>query len=107
MDILASILSMTLILLLVRAIFAIVAGFIMTRKMKEVQENAELEAANRRLLEQRLKQLAEMQETQMVKDDFCGKMVDKNKAYIIRDGDNSHYFCSWDCRQKYIESTGA
>jgi hypothetical protein len=107
MDILTSLLRMTMVILLIRALFAIGAGIMMTRKMKKVQESAELEAVNRQLLEQRLRQQSQAQEAQKVKDDYCGKLIDKSKAYIIRHGDKYHHFCSWDCRQKYIENTSA
>ncbi len=42
---------------------------------------------------------------EMVKDLICGKYVQKEKAFQTLD--NQHqtlYFCSWDCRQKYIEN---
>jgi YHS domain-containing protein len=41
---------------------------------------------------------------QMVKDDYCGRMVSRDKAYIVRSEDKSYHFCSWECRQKYISS---
>lgn len=40
---------------------------------------------------------------QMVKDELCGAHIQKEKAYIVVDNDTkTHYFCSLDCRQKYI-----
>jgi YHS domain-containing protein len=36
-----------------------------------------------------------------VKNPVCGKLVKRDNAYIILGGDESHYFCSWECRQKY------
>ena len=45
-------------------------------------------------------------EIEMVKDAYCDKYVQKNKAFQIVDHEGSaHYFCSWDCRQKYISET--
>lgn len=40
---------------------------------------------------------------EVVKDECCGAYVPKDKAYQIVDEDgNTHYFCGWDCRQKYM-----
>ncbi len=40
----------------------------------------------------------------LVTDPICEKELEKAKAFhVIRDG-VSHYFCSWDCREKYLES---
>lgn len=40
----------------------------------------------------------------MVCDEVCQKYVEKTKAYQVVDEDKTHYFCSWECREKYIES---
>lgn len=39
----------------------------------------------------------------MVYDDICGAYIDKSKAYQILEDDKTHYFCSWECRSKYID----
>ena len=40
----------------------------------------------------------------MVYDSVCNEEILKSEAYhIIRDG-KSHYFCSWECREKFLES---
>ncbi len=40
---------------------------------------------------------------EMVKDELCGIHVQKEKAYIVVDNnDKRHYFCSWECRNKFI-----
>ena len=40
----------------------------------------------------------------MVYDSICKEEIAKSEAYhIIRDGE-SHYFCSWECREKFVES---
>lgn len=39
---------------------------------------------------------------EIVQDIVCGNDVPKHKAYqVIRDN-GTHYFCSWNCRQKFI-----
>ena len=41
----------------------------------------------------------------MVYDSICNEEIEKSSAYhIIRDG-VSHYFCSWECREKFLEET--
>ncbi len=32
----------------------------------------------------------------------CGIKIAKDKAYRAFIGDEEHYFCSWDCREKFI-----
>lgn len=39
----------------------------------------------------------------MVYDEICGTYVAKSKAYQVVEDDKTHYFCSWECRQKYID----
>lgn len=39
----------------------------------------------------------------MVYDEICQVYVPKSKAYQIVEDDKTHYFCSWECRQKYID----
>lgn len=40
-----------------------------------------------------------------VKDDLCGCLIPRNEAYILvkEDEDKEYYFCSWNCRQKFIK----
>jgi ribosomal protein L24E len=41
---------------------------------------------------------------EMIEDAYCGAYIPKEKAYqVIDEDDTVHYFCSWDCRQKYIQ----
>ncbi|HOA81542.1 MAG TPA: hypothetical protein PKK61_10850 [Defluviitaleaceae bacterium] len=41
-------------------------------------------------------------EVEMVEDAVCGKLINKSKSYQLYHDDKLFYFCSWDCRQKYI-----
>ena len=43
---------------------------------------------------------------EMVKDPVCGTYVDKDSAITVRNGEQTLYFCSYECRKKYIESVG-
>ena len=59
----------------------------------------------RKLQEKEQKEKEERIKSQeMVQDPVCGTYVDKNTAITVRNGDAVHYFCSYECRQKYIES---
>lgn len=100
MEVLNSILKITMFILLFRAVFSIATGIAMSNKMKRAQQNSV--KINAKLMEQMEKQQAELL-NQVVKDDYCGKMVEKSKAYIVRYDDVPHYFCSWECRQNYIQ----
>lgn len=40
----------------------------------------------------------------LVTDPVCHAEVEKTKAYHVIRNDGSHYFCSWDCREKFLES---
>lgn len=41
---------------------------------------------------------------EMVKDPICGCYVDVENAISVRDGDVKYHFCSYDCRQKFLDS---
>ncbi|NLK96824.1 MAG: YHS domain-containing protein [Epulopiscium sp.] len=40
---------------------------------------------------------------EMVEDPVCGKFVEKHRGYQLSRGTESFYFCSWDCREKFIK----
>ncbi len=40
----------------------------------------------------------------MARDPVCGTYVDKDSAITVRNGDTVFYFCSYECRQKYIDN---
>lgn len=39
---------------------------------------------------------------EMVKDPVCGTYVEKEGAISVRDGAATHVFCSYECRQKFL-----
>lgn len=39
----------------------------------------------------------------LVRDPVCGVYVEKENSFSVRNGDTVEYFCSDDCRQKYIK----
>lgn len=41
----------------------------------------------------------------LVTDPVCHKDIEKSKAHHLIKGEESFYFCSWDCRQKFLKPT--
>ncbi|MCR4666665.1 MAG: transcriptional regulator [Desulfovibrio sp.] len=39
---------------------------------------------------------------EMVKDPECGSYVSKDCGITVRDGETVHYFCSYECRDKFL-----
>ena len=107
-----TLLKILMIVLLVRAGLSILTGIIVTRKMKKAEKNAirldprDLELLKQKLEEQESKPQLQPAEENMVRDDYCGKLIEKSKAYIIYKNNQYHHFCSWECRQKYLENMG-
>lgn len=44
---------------------------------------------------------------EMVKDPVCGAYVDVEGSISVRDGKAIHRFCSYDCREKFLEQLEA
>jgi len=40
---------------------------------------------------------------EMVKDPVCGTYVEVDSSIKVRDGQDVHHFCSYDCRQKFLD----
>lgn len=40
---------------------------------------------------------------EMVKDPICGSYVEVESSIKVRDGGMMHHFCSYECRQKYLD----
>ncbi|MBQ9407313.1 MAG: transcriptional regulator [Desulfovibrio sp.] len=40
---------------------------------------------------------------EMVKDPQCGAYVDAEESISVRDGDKVYRFCSYECRDKYLQ----
>lgn len=40
---------------------------------------------------------------EMVKDPVCGSYVEIDSSIKVRDGQAVHHFCSYDCRQKFLD----
>lgn len=44
---------------------------------------------------------------EMVKDPICGAYVDIDGGVTVRDGDKTHRFCSYECRDVYLKQLQA
>ena len=40
---------------------------------------------------------------EMVKDPVCGTYVEIDSSIKVRDGEAVHHFCSYECRQKFLD----
>ena len=40
----------------------------------------------------------------MVKDPQCGTYVSKDSEITVRDGETVYHFCSYDCRDKFLNA---
>ncbi|WP_058485081.1 hypothetical protein [Defluviitalea phaphyphila] len=49
------------------------------------------------------KEQKEVETLEMVQDAVCGKFIEKSQSYQLVTENGIMYFCSWDCRQKYIK----
>lgn len=49
------------------------------------------------------KQKKRVESGEMVQDPVCGTFVDKESAITVRNGEKVLHFCSYECRQKYID----
>lgn len=85
-----SFLNVLLIFLLLSSVFNYLA-FVRARKaaQKAKEDNAALK-------------IEVKEEIEMVTDNICGRTLPSKEAYIIAKDDKKHYFCSWDCREKFI-----
>ena len=44
---------------------------------------------------------------EMVKDPVCGTYVEAESSIKVKDGRDVHHFCSYDCRQKFLDQMQA
>ncbi len=49
-------------------------------------------------------QVEEKEAVKMVVDRICGRVVPRSESYIIVKDGIEHYFCSWACREKFINT---
>ncbi len=76
------------------AIFAIVCYVLYRLFMNDRKKQDEKKAEERK---------RKIDSDEMVQDPVCGTYVDKSSAISVRSGEQVLYFCSYECRKKYIE----
>lgn len=77
------------------AILALVCYVLYRLFMNDNKKKAEKEAQEKK---------KRMDSGEMVQDPVCGTYVDKDSAITVRNGDKTIHFCSYECRQKYIDN---
>lgn len=76
----------------------IVAGFILY-KMFTMDKKKKSQIADKEKSER-------IKTGDMVKDPVCGKYIPTNSDIRVRKGETVHRFCSYECRQQYLQSIG-
>ena len=75
-------------------IFVLVCYVLYRLFMNDRKKNADKEAKAEK---------KRMEAGEMVQDPVCGAYVDKETSISVRNGDHVTYFCSYECRQKYLD----
>lgn len=75
-------------------IFALACYVLYRLFMNDSKKKAEKEAEAKK---------KRMESGEMAQDPVCGTYVEKSNAITVRNGDQTLYFCSYECRQKYID----
>lgn len=91
MGVLESFLNILLIYLIVSSLFRIFT-------IRKAQKRAQHLEAKRQEMAARQKEAVPVE---MVTDNICGCTLPKTKAYILVKDGIRHYFCSWECREKF------
>lgn len=76
-------------ILLIAALYMLYTMFMSEKRKK---------AAARKAEEEQLVKSGEL-----VKDPQCGAYVEKDSALTVRDGETVHYFCSYECRDAFLQ----
>lgn len=63
--------------------------FFRKKKVQEKEEKADTER--------------KVQAGEMARDPECGTYVDIDSSISVRDGEKKYYFCSYDCRDKFLK----
>ncbi|ABO49285.1 hypothetical protein Dred_0746 [Desulforamulus reducens MI-1] len=78
-------------------IYFIVTSIFNLFALAQAKKRAQQSQANAIALKPRVEEYIEF-----VTDNICGCTLPKSKAYILAKDNEKHYFCSWDCREKFI-----
>lgn len=89
MEFIISFVYFVIIYLLIRSTFSY---FVTAKTKKKAQQGAANANLNPEFRE----------EIQMVTDHICNLTLPKTEAFIVSKDNEKYYFCSWDCREKFI-----
>ena len=92
MENVVGILNILILYMVVRSVFRF---FSLSKAAAEAKAKNNLEATESQ--EEVVEEVIEM-----VEDEICNRAIPRAKAYIVVRDDQEHYFCSWECRQKFI-----
>lgn len=81
--------------IIAKNIVGIFMGMKMARKKKKENLKSNIEDIKK-------EKKQEQKKVETVKGELCGTEVAKHEAYIVVKDGIRHYFCSWECRQKFI-----
>ncbi|NLG87171.1 MAG: hypothetical protein GX489_08130 [Firmicutes bacterium] len=77
-------------------------GQVISTMKNQVKGKAGTLTANRNPSEETKASTDDSQE--LVYDEICGCEIPQQNSYIVATDDGYHYFCSWECRQKFVDS---
>jgi YHS domain-containing protein len=97
MDIVIGFLKLLIVYFLFKSFFDILA---FSRRRLKIKSN-DLQANNKNVDKP---QVEEKEAVNMVVDRICGRVVQRSESYIIVKDGIEHYFCSWACREKFVNT---
>lgn len=95
MDLLGNVLSFLMFIMVIRFAFSLMVGIGLTKKRRKWQQQARQDS--------KIQEVMDEAAIEVVQDEYCKVNIPKEDAYIAVIDDERHYFCSWECRQKYLE----
>lgn len=101
-NIIVSFFNFVIILFVLRFILSIFAAYkVYSKEKREVRQREKIGSSTKKDVSI---EDTEGNSLDIVHDGVCDTFVLKNDAYIAVIGNERHYFCSWECRQKYLEN---
>jgi YHS domain-containing protein len=97
MEALAVVIEVILFYMIIKTTFRIIILFKTAKKVKEKANNQELS---------RVATPIDVVEKK-VYDEICGATLTRSNSYILVEDDKEHYFCCWECRQKYLDNAAS
>ncbi|MBQ7457164.1 MAG: transcriptional regulator [Desulfovibrio sp.] len=85
--------------MLIKLLIFLGVGYLLFRMFKNDLLNKKKVDAEKEAKEREQK----IEHGEMVKDPECGTYVSKDCEITVRDGETVHYFCSYECRDAFLE----